>query len=109
MGLTVDEVRGVRRVALSGRLDADGLAEVEEDFAAAVGEGPDVIVDLAEVPFLASMGIRMLVTASKQQEQLGGTMVMVGLDEMTARVVRTMGIDQLIPVRDTADDAVELF
>ena len=64
MGVTVDEVKGIRRVSLSGRLDADGLEVVEDDFAAAVAEGPDVIVDLSEVPFLASLGIRMLVTAS---------------------------------------------
>ena len=109
MDVSVDEVKGIRRITLSGRLDADGVREVEADFHAAATAEPNVIVDLSAVPFLASLGIRMLVAASQEQEQLGGKLVLAGPDELTKRVLFTTGIDQLVPVRADADDAATLF
>lgn len=109
MTVSVDEVRGIRRVSLSGRLDADGLRSVEDDFRSAATAEPNVIVDLGAVDFLASMGIRMLVAASQEQEQLGGRLLLAGPDAMTMRILKTTGIDQLIPVHATADDAAAAF
>jgi anti-anti-sigma factor len=109
VALTVDQVGSIRRVSLSGRLDADGVKAVEEDFNAAATAEPNVIVDLSAVPFLASLGIRMLVAASQDQEKLGGKLVLVGPDKTTMSVLKTTGINQLIPVRDTADEAASLF
>ena len=109
MTVSVDEVPAIRRITLSGRLDADGLKQVEADFHAAVALGPNVIVDLSAVEFLASMGIRMLVVASQNQQKLGGKLVLVSPDELTARILKATGIDQLIPVRATAEEAASLF
>ena len=109
MTVSVDEIRGIRRVSLSGRLDADGLRSVEDDFRAAAPAEPNVIVDLSAVDFLASMGIRMLVAASQEQEQLGGKLLLAGPDELTMRILKTTGIDQLVPVHATADEAASAF
>jgi anti-sigma B factor antagonist len=68
-----------------------------------------VIVDLSAVDFLASMGIRMLVAASQEQEQLGGKLLLAGPDELTMRILKTTGIDQLVPVHATADEAASAF
>lgn len=109
MTVAVDEVRGVRRVSLSGRLDADGLRSVEDEFHAAATAEPNVIVDLSGVDFLASLGIRMLVAASQDQEELGGRLVLAGPDAMTMRILKATGIDQLVPVHATSDDAASAF
>jgi stage II sporulation protein AA (anti-sigma F factor antagonist) len=106
---SVDQVGSIRRVTLAGRLDADGVKAVEADFHAAATAEPNVIVDLTAVPFLASLGIRMLVAASQDQEKLGGKLVLVSPDEITTSFLKTTGIDQIIPVRDTADEAALLF
>jgi anti-anti-sigma regulatory factor len=49
------------------------------------------------------------VAASQDQEKLGGKLVLVGPDKTTMSVLKTTGINQLIPVRDTADEAASLF
>jgi hypothetical protein len=67
-----------------------------------------VIVDLSKVRFIASLGIRMLVAASQQQSRIGGKLVLVGPDEMTMRILKTRGIDQMLPVRGTLDEALPL-
>jgi anti-anti-sigma factor len=51
----------------------------------------------------------MLVAASQEQARIGGKLVLVGPDEMTMRILKTTGIDQLLPVRATLDEAQTLF
>ena len=109
MKVSVDQAKTVRRIALEGRLDAAGVQAAESDFKAAVDSGPNVIVDLSQVPFIASLGIRMLVAASQSQAKLGGKLVLLGPDELTMRILKTTGIDQLVPVRKTLDEALALF
>jgi anti-sigma B factor antagonist len=107
--VAVDQPKSVRRIALEGRLDADGVKQGEAEFNAAAAAAPNVIVDLSKVQFIASLGIRMLVAASQAQSEIGGKLVLVGADEMTMRVLKTTGIDQLSPVRGTLDQASALF
>ena len=109
MSVSVDQVGPIRRVTLAGRLDADGVKEVEAEFHTAATAEPNVIVDLSGVPFLASLGIRMLVAASQDQRKAGGKLVLVGPDETTKSILWATGINQLIPVVDTADEAALLF
>jgi stage II sporulation protein AA (anti-sigma F factor antagonist) len=96
-------------VALDGRLDVAGVQEVESDFNAAVAAASNVIVDLSKVPFIASLGLRLLVAGSQALAKRGGKMVLVGPDESTMRVLKTTGIDQLMQVRSSVGNALASF
>ena len=62
MELQVSELGEVKKVALSGRLDTAGAGLIEASFAAQiVAPGKPTVVDLSEVAFLASLGIRMII------------------------------------------------
>lgn len=101
--------KGVARIVLDGRLDAAGTQVAESEFNAAVAAAPNVIVDLGKVSFVASVGIRMLVAGTRTQTRMGGKMVMMGPDEVTRKILFTTGIDQLVPVRDSLDEALASF
>ena len=65
MELRVMETDGrYSHVRLIGKMDAPGAQEIDAAFASAVA-GPlrPAIVDMAEVPFLSSMGVRTLMQA----------------------------------------------
>ena len=63
MEMQHDNVGDVRKVVLVGRLDTAGVDLVETKFGAAiVPNGKNTIVDLTQVTFLASMGIRMVIS-----------------------------------------------
>jgi len=100
---------GIARIVLDGRLDVAGTQAAEAEFNAAVSAGPNVIVDLGNVPFIASVGIRMLVAGTCTQKSLGGKMVMMGPDEVTRKILKTTGIDQLVPVRASLEEALASF
>ena len=110
MKLSVDQPKpNINRIALEGRLDIPGTPAIEKEFNAAVAGGSNTIVDLSKVSFIASLGIRMLVAAGQSQAKKGGKLVLVAPDELTRRVFKTTGIDQLLSVCDTVDQALGKF
>ena len=61
MNLATEEVTpGVTKINLTGRLDIAGTQAIDLDFNALVDSQRAIIVDLAEVAFIASMGLRTL-------------------------------------------------
>jgi len=102
-------VQDVRCIVLDGRLDNAGAQEAEAEFNAAVAAAPNVIIDLGKVPFIASVGIRLLVTAMQTQAKLGGKLVLMNADEVTRKVLKTTGIDQLVPVCSGYHEALAAF
>ena len=97
----------VRRIILTGRLDLLGTAEIETRFAAlSAAAQRRVVVDLAGVSFLASIGIRSLITNAKAQQSRGGRMVLfVGDNAPVAKTLEATGIDVLIPIFALLADA----
>ena len=99
-----DELRHIR---LSGRLDIQGTGEIEAKFAAlAASSKRRVIVDLSEVSFLASIGIRAIITNAKAQMQRGGRMVLfVGENASVDKTIDATGIYTLVPTFSALADA----
>ena len=97
-----------RLIKLSGRLDIPGTGEIEGQFAAlAATKKISLIVDLTEVSFLASVGIRSIISNAKAQQQRGGKMVLfVGENAPVAKTLEMTGIDSLVPMFSSMDDAV---
>lgn len=110
MKVSVDHPKeNISRIVLDGRLDVAGAQAAEAEFNAAVAASPNVIVDLSKVPFIASLGIRLLVAGAQTRTKLGGKMVLMSPDELSRRILKTTGIDQLVPVCNGLDEALALF
>ena len=97
---------GVVKIVLEGRLDIDGTQQVEQAFAYSTSTRPgQFAVDLSGVTFLASIGIRMLLTAARAQSLRGGKLILVSPGGMTRKVLETAGVDQLVSVVGDLDAA----
>ena len=84
----LEPIEGATRVALSGRLDTEGVDRVEARFnAATASDRQHAIVDLSEVTFIASMGIRMLVTAAKTLSRDRARIVLLSPQEIVEEYV----------------------
>ena len=103
----VDVGDQLRRIEITGRLDVEGTNSVATQLVE-LTQAPKkaVVVDLSSLKFLASIGIRALVTAAKAVKERGGKMVLVVDDGSTVMMsIKATGIDQLVPVFDSTDDA----
>jgi anti-anti-sigma factor len=109
--LTITELDGgVRRVDLAGRLDIAGVGQVETRFTAAVGtHGGKVLVDLAGVDFLSSMGIRMLVASAKAAKGRGGSVVLCRPAAPVEQSLRDTGIDAILPIAKDETEGLSLL
>jgi anti-anti-sigma factor len=108
MAITHEDVSdSFRRIALSGRLDGRGTEEIAAKFAALSTAGKQrVVVDLTGVSFLASIGIRALITSAKALQRNGGRMVLfVGGNPAVTKTLEATGIDVLIPMFADAAEA----
>jgi anti-anti-sigma factor len=85
-------------VVFRGRLDSVGAASVGQRFNALVGARRAVMVDLSDVDYIASLAIRFLVTGAKAVKNNSGKLVILSPQEYVHDVLKTAGIDLLIPV-----------
>lgn len=89
---------GVTLVALMGRMDVPGALKADPAFADITKTSSRVIVDLSRLDFLASLGIRTLVTTSKALRAKEGNLVLLNPQANIAQVLHSSGIDTVIPV-----------
>lgn len=109
MELNVVEAEGYHLIKLSGRLDTAGVSRGEARFAAVAGQaGRRVVVDLSEVTFLASLGVRMFISTGRILNQKNGRLVLFSPTDAVREVIDTTALDDLVPVTETEGEAVAL-
>ncbi len=109
MELQVDDIGGtVNCLRLNGRLDAPGADQVGVRFTAAgSAPGRHVMVDLSQVSFMASMGIRLLIATARAARARGSMFVLFGASELVQTVLVDSAIDQIIPLFGTEAEALK--
>jgi anti-anti-sigma factor len=102
MDIAVEDLAGgITKVVLRGRFDTTGAVVIELPFNKVVTEKRQVMVDLSAVTFLASYAIRVLLLGAKIVAGKGGRLVIVCPDNNVAKVLRSAGLDTLIPLHPT--------
>jgi anti-anti-sigma factor len=96
----VDIDENIRRISLGGRLDILGTEAISTEFTKLSADAKQgVVVDLSAVSFLASMGIRELITNAKALQKRGARMVLyVGTNGLVTKILETTNINQLLPM-----------
>jgi len=106
--MTLDELTSpVTLVRLRGRLDAPGSDAIGLRFTAAVaGQSRNAAVDLTGVSFVASLGLRLLISAARSLASKGHRMVLFGANEMVQGVLDDAALDQIMPIFTAEDEAL---
>jgi anti-anti-sigma factor len=109
MQIDSTDVDGAMRVALAGRLDTAGIGAGELGFTAlVVGADKPVIVDLERVSFIASLAVRMFISAARSLSRKGGKLVLYGANDAVAEIIETMGLDEIVAVAHDEAGALAL-
>lgn len=92
---------GSMRITLSGEIDLANAAVVEDEIRAAVSNQPTTVsVDLTDLTYMDSAGIRILfVLASRLQALRSVLELIVPLDSPTRRIVELSGFESLATLR----------
>ena len=101
-----DLENNIRLIKLVGTLDIVGVGAIETKFAGyCAGEKARVLVDLSDVDFLASIGIRLLTLNAKSVVSHGGRMVLLQPTPDVRHVLEITGIPAIIPIYDGLESA----
>ncbi|NPA25061.1 MAG: STAS domain-containing protein [Deltaproteobacteria bacterium] len=93
-------------LALKGRLDAISADDFSRKVAEATAEGArHLLVEMSDLDYISSAGLRVILTAAKQLKKLGGELKLAALQENVATVFKISGFDKIIPILPTCDDA----
>jgi anti-sigma B factor antagonist len=84
------------RIALNGRLDIQGAETIALPLATLSGAKQNVVIDMSGVSFIASIGIRHLVSASKALTRRGGRLVLLNLTAPVLEVLQMAGIIDMV-------------
>jgi anti-anti-sigma factor len=107
MQMETEEIGGgVTKASLNGRLDIAGANAIDLRFSVLTGQKRAIVVDLAEVSFIASMGLRLLVVGAKTVASKGGRIALAAPQDGVARVLDESGIGALLGVHATLEEAV---
>lgn len=101
---------GIKQIKLVGRLDINGTNAIDNPFTFATStSSTPVLVDMSEVEFLASIGMRMLLSNAKAVSRRGGKMVLLQPTPLVREALVTAGFDALIPMYDDFDEACSVL
>jgi anti-sigma B factor antagonist len=107
MRLETEEVApGVTKVNLTGRLDIGGSQEIDLAFNAMAGSQRAMIVDLSQVDFIASLGLRLLIVGARTVQRKGGRMVLFRPVIEVEAVLISSGTDNVVPIMRNLDEAI---
>ena len=97
---------GIRLIKLIGTLDIIGTGEIETKFAGyCAGDKVRVVVDLSQVDFLSSIGIRLLMLTAKSVTSRGGKIVILRPIPEVLSVLEIAGIPAIIPIYSHLESA----
>ena len=96
------------KVALTGRLDSSAVDRIETRFVGAVAPANQgVAVDLSQLDFIASLGIRMLVSTARMLSRKGSRLVVFAPQDAVREVFVHVALGDIIPIFDTEAEALD--
>lgn len=97
---------GVLMVTLDGSIDLPAAMELDDAFKALPDTTERLVVDINDVSFLASIGIRVLVMKAKAIAEAGGRMAVYGAQELPQRVLKSTGTDIIVNLVEDEASAI---
>jgi anti-anti-sigma factor len=98
---------GVRVVRVVGEVDISHEEELRQALQRAGTQGSGIVVDLTECEFIDSSGVRALLLSRESQDTGAGhePLAVAASSEQILRILSVMGVDKVIPVRPTLEEA----
>ena len=110
MNISERAENGITILVVEGRVDSEGANQLDEAIRVATsGKKYKLIMDMANVRYINSVGLRILADALTQNKQHGGDLKLTSLTPKVRRVLEIIGFDRFFSIHDSIDEAVQAF
>lgn len=104
----IEESEGLTHVALIGPLDIAGVQEIEIPFLSHTAKrNKPTIVDLSQVTYITSMGIRMLISTAKALSRVQAKMVLLKPQSFVEDTLKAAGLEHAFMVLHDGEEALK--
>lgn len=94
-------------IALKGDLDYQSYRELETAFNTSFGQGRSpIIIDIADVPHIDSVGLGTITKLWKAASQQGVTLALANPRKNVRSMIKLVNLDGRIQLADTVEDAL---
>ena len=109
MEISEEQINGsITKIILSGRLDIEGVGQIETKFSGMTASPREsIIADMSKVPYISSIGIRLLISNVKAINARKGKFALFGTQSDVNMVITISGLDKIIPSFDTLEAAID--
>jgi len=98
----------VRIISISGRIDTITSKELEVKLNEAIVERKEkIIINLAKVDYISSVGLRVLLAALKEQKHNHGLLPLVSLQPFVQNIFKITGLDKVFQIFPTEEAAFQ--
>jgi anti-anti-sigma factor len=92
---------------VSGSMDAENAPQFDAECKARIAEGPkNLVVDLGELTYVSSMGLRSFISVAKTLQGKGGALRICRLNGLVKRVFEITGLMELFPAYESVESAL---
>ena len=106
----VEETNDMTHVALVGRLDVEGVKQIEAHFETYVtSRNKPTIVDLSQVPFMSSLGMRLLLRCAKSLKAAGCKMALLKPQQLVHEALKMASLDQIFGIVEEKRQALQFL
>ncbi len=106
--MTIDctQIGGKVVLRVVGRMDAESAPQFEGQCDSCLSEGTtSLIVDLGDLSYVSSMGLRSFVAIAQKLKTKGGELRICRLTGLVRQVFEITRLDQVIPIYDSVESA----
>ncbi len=93
---------------IAGRLDAPSTPLLEKQVQTLLDTGQVYfLLDFAEVEYLSSAGMRLLLSVTKKLKPKGGCLCLFSLGEEVREIIKMAGFEKILAIAETEEKALE--
>jgi anti-anti-sigma factor len=110
MQLTTNTSEGVTVLRIEGSLDTQTSSEAQEELDRIVDDGArKLLIDFAELAYISSAGLRVLLVTAKKLNTEQGEMRMCNMNDVVKEVFEVSGFSTIFKVFQTDSEAMAGF
>ena len=92
---------------LEGKLDAVSSPVLEDSIAHEIEQGQNhILLDFAQIDYLSSAGLRVLLSNTKKLKTRGGGLVVYGMMDDVLEIVKMAGFEKVLSLSTTETEAL---
>lgn len=108
MTFSEEKADGVLVLGVSGKINTEASAELSKRLNALTDRGERrLLLDFANVDYINSSGLRVLMTVARKLNDQGGKMVLAAVTKLIQQILRVSGCAAVIVIYTSRDEALK--